>query len=249
MVLFSQSGRSPDLLRSAEAAREAGIVLVGCINDVTSPLAGMVDMLVPLHAGSERSVAATKSFITAMTAALGLVAAWNGDPSLAAAARGLPGQLAEAWEADWGEAVEPIASNEHLFVLGRDLTLGIAGEAALKLKETSALHAEAFSLAEVAHGPMALVGPDVPVLALPSEAAIAGGAVDLVARFRNKGARVMVAGAEVPGALILPLAAAHTAIRPLLAIQSFYRLAEATARARGRDPDHPPSLSKVTETL
>jgi glucosamine--fructose-6-phosphate aminotransferase (isomerizing) len=209
----------------------------------------MVDMLVPLQAGPERSVAATKSFITAMSAALGLVAGWNGDPSLMAAVADLPHQLQMAWDADWGEAVEPIASSQHLFVLGRDLTLGIAGEAALKLKETSALHAEAFSLAEVAHGPMALVGPDVPVLAFLSEAAIAGGAVDLVSSFQARGARVMAAGAEVPGAVILPVAPAAPAVRPILTIESFYRLADATARARGRDPDHPPSLSKVTETL
>jgi glucosamine--fructose-6-phosphate aminotransferase (isomerizing) len=249
MVLVSQSGRSPDLLRSAEAARAAGMSLVGCINDDQSPLAQMVDILLPVGAGVERSVAATKSFIATLATFAALAVQWKRDEELGAAVRGLASMLDQAWDADWSDAVEPIACADHLFVLGRDLTLGVAGEAALKLKETAALHAEAFSLAEVAHGPMALVGPHFPVLAFPSDAAVRGGALELLARFAARGAPTIVAGHQVQGALSLPVADAHPAIRPILIIQSFYRLCETIARARGRDPDNPPTLSKVTETL
>jgi glucosamine--fructose-6-phosphate aminotransferase (isomerizing) len=248
MILISQSGRSPDLLRAAEEARAAGVTLVGLINDETSPLAAMVDILVPVVAGPERSVAATKSVIATMAAAAQLIAAWGDLAVLDSEVARLPDQLAGAWDADWGAAIDPIASADHLFVLGRDLTLGPAQEAALKFKETAGLHAEAFSLAEVAHGPMALVGPAMPVLAFPSEAAIGSGALDLIAGFRARGATVMMAG-HIGGGITLPLAEADPATRPILILQSFYRLAEAVARARGHDPDHPPSLKKVTETL
>lgn len=246
MILISQSGRSPDLLRAAGEARAAGVTLVGLVNDVESPLAAMVDLLIPVEAGVERSVAATKSVIATLAALVRLTAAWGGDAALDDALDRLPDQLDRAWQADWSTALAPLTVAEHLFVLGRDLTLGPAQEAALKFKETCGLHAEAFSLAEVAHGPMALVGRDVPVLAFPSDAALATGAGALLDRFRARGALVMTAG-DGPGDT-LPLAAADPATRPILLLQSFYRLAEAVARARGHDPDHPPSLAKVTET-
>jgi glucosamine--fructose-6-phosphate aminotransferase (isomerizing) len=249
MILVSQSGQSPDLLRSAEAARAAGMTLVGLVNDEHSPLAARVDHVIPVMAGPERSVAATKSVIASLAVMLHLAAAWKQDAGLEAALERLPDLLDHAWNTDWSAAVSMIADQDHLFVLGRDLTLGIAGEAALKFKETAGLHAEALSLAEVAHGPMALIGPDMPVLAFPSIAADESDAMARLAGFRDRGASVAIAGGSLPGALALPLADAHPAIRPILALQSFYRLAEAVTRARGRDPDHPPSLNKVTETL
>ena len=249
MVLISQSGRSPDLIRSAEAARSAGMRLVGIVNDEGSPLAAMVDHLIPAAAGPERSVAATKSVIASLVAMLRLVVAWKQDSMLDDEIARLPASLETAWAADWSDAAPAIAGADHLFVLGRDLTLGVAAEAALKFKETAGLHAEAFSLAEVAHGPMALIGPAMPVLAFPSVAAAQGDAPDRLAAFRDRGAAVAIAGRRMPGTSCLPLAEAHPAIRPILALQSFYRLAEEVARTRGHDPDHPPSLDKVTETV
>ncbi len=249
MILVSQSGRSPDLLRSAEAARAAGMTLIGLVNDASSPLADMVDILLPVGAGVERSVAATKSVIATMAMMIRLAAAWARSGTMIEAIAALPDQLDRAWQADWSTAIAPIATVDHLFVLGRDLTLGVAQEAALKFKETCSLHAEAFSLAEVAHGPMAIIGPSVPVLAFPSEAAIASGAVELLGQFRDRGATVVMAGHPIDGSIALPLAATAPVTRPLLVLQGFYRLAEAVARARGHDPDRPPSLAKVTRTL
>lgn len=249
MILISQSGQSPDLLRSAEAARKAGIRLFGLINDTTSPLAAMVDHLVPLHAGHERSVAATKSYIATLAAMLRIVAHASDDSGLLGALDMLPDKLERAWETDWQAAIEPLESAESLFVLGRDLTLGIAGEAALKFKEVAGIHAEVLSLAEVAHGPMALIASGTPVLAFPSDASLASTGPDLLRDFVRRGARVMTVGSENTGAIILRVESALPEVRPLLAIQSFYRLAEGLSKARGHDPDNPPSLKKATHTL
>jgi glucosamine--fructose-6-phosphate aminotransferase (isomerizing) len=137
----------------------------------------------------------------------------------------------------------------NLYVVGRGFGFGVTQEVALKLKETCGLHAEAFSAAEVKHGPMALVRLGFPVLMLSqndeSRAGIAALANDFVAR----GAEVMTAGINIERAMSLPTIAADPAIEPLLMIQSFYRMAAALAAARGFDPDKPPHLNKVTETL
>jgi glucosamine--fructose-6-phosphate aminotransferase (isomerizing) len=248
MLLISQSGRSPDLLRSAEAARRAGMTIVGCVNDETSPLAEMVDILLPVGAGPERSVAATKSYLATLSALAMLAARWKGDSGLAAAIQGLPSHLEDAWNSDWSEAIAPIANSEHLFVLGRDLTLGAAGETALKLKETASLHAEAFSLAEVAHGPMTLVGPKVPVLAFPTRGSVEAGALELLKDFAARGACTMTVGYPALGGIELPLAQVHDVLLPIVVVQGFYRLCEEIAHVRGCDPDGPPALKKVTQT-
>lgn len=243
-LVLSQSGRSPDLLASAQAARDAGALVIALVNDTTSPLADIAEVVVPLHAGPETSVAATKSYIATLAAIARLTAAWTGDAALTAAVEGLPQVLATAWDNDWSPAAALFAATPNAFVLGRGATLGIAQEAALKFKETSGIHAEAFSIAEVAHGPMALVGPDFPVLAFPPADAGAAGLDALVERFAAQGARVLVAGDAD-----LPLAAGlDPVVAPIAMVQSFYRLVNAVSVSRGFDPDRPPLLSKVTRT-
>ena len=158
-------------------------------------------------------------------------------------------QLASAWQLDWSAAIEHLRSANNLFVVGRGLGLGIAQEAALKLKETCGLHAEAFSSAELRHGPVALVGQGFPVLAFAQHDETRADVEALACELNGVGARVLLAGSQVPGAVALPALRAHPAIEPLLLIQSFYRLVNALAAARGRDPDRPPHLRKVTETV
>jgi glucosamine--fructose-6-phosphate aminotransferase (isomerizing) len=248
-LAISQSGRSPDILISARAAKEAGATVVALVNQADSPLAELAEIVVPLLAGPERSVAATKSFIASLLALVRLVAEWTGDGELRGALDDAPQMLMDAWALDWSPAVAALERAEDLFVLGRGLNLGIAQEAALKLKETCALHAEAFSAAEVKHGPMALVGPGFPVLMLsPLDAgheAFGQLADDFVAR----GATVVIAGDDQPGGLALPfLTGLHPVLAPVATIQSFYRCAVSLSVARGLDPDHPPHLRKVTET-
>ncbi len=160
-----------------------------------------------------------------------------------------PEALRLGWDLDWSPLVDGLANARNLFVIGRGFGFGAALEAALKFKETCALHAEAFSAAEVRHGPMALVGRDFPVLFFSQRDDTREGTLELAREFRERGARVLVAA---PGADADPLQvpeSAHPACTPLLAIQSFYRAASALALRRGVDPDLPPHLRKVTETV
>src|SRR5690606_28602380 len=155
-IAVSQSGKSPDLLRNAEIAREAGARVVALVNVEDSPLAQLADVVVPLHAGPERSVAATKSYLASLSALLQLTALWKQDAALIDALDALPGAMRAAWDCDWSPLETGLVPARNLFVLGRGIGLGAAQEAALKFKETCGLHAEAYSSAEVKHGPMAL---------------------------------------------------------------------------------------------
>lgn len=248
-LAISQSGQSPDIVISARAAKEAGATVVALVNQADSPLAELAEVVIPLLAGPERSVAATKSFIASLLAVAGLVAEWTEDGELRSALDGAPEMLRAAWTLDWSPAVAALKDADNLFVLGRGLNLGIAQEAALKLKETCALHAEAFSAAEVKHGPMALVGPGFPVLMLSPLDAGHEAFGQLADDFVDRGATVIIAGDDQPGGLALPfLSGLHPALAPIATIQSFYRCAVSLSLARGLDPDHPPHLRKVTET-
>ncbi|KGB51611.1 Glutamine--fructose-6-phosphate transaminase [Sphingopyxis sp. LC81] len=245
-LAISQSGKSPDLLAAVEQQRDAGAFVVVLVNAEGSPLAALADVVIPLSAGVERSVAATKSYIASLAAIAALVAAWAEDAALENALTALPDQLAEAFALDWSPAVGAFQRATNLFVLGRGYGLGVAQEAALKFKETSGLHAESFSAAEVRHGPMAIVGDAFHVLALGGTDRAAAGVRDVADEFRGRGATVLLAD---PAGGDLPAIAAHPAIEPILLIQSFYRMASALALARGHNPDSPPHLNKVTETL
>jgi glucosamine--fructose-6-phosphate aminotransferase (isomerizing) len=248
-LVISQSGRSPDLLLSARAARGAGALVVALVNDERSPLADIAEVVLPLRAGPEVSVAATKSYLASLSAIARLTAIRAGDASLQAALEALPAALSSAWHLDWSPVARSFASARGAFVLGRGATLGVAQEAALKFKETCGLHAEAFSIAEVAHGPMELVEAGFPVLVLPPGDAGDDGLDDLMARFVDRGARVSVAGRAIPGCLEAPIVPdLHPVLAPIALAQSFYRMVNAVAVERGRDPDRPAMLAKVTRT-
>jgi glucosamine--fructose-6-phosphate aminotransferase (isomerizing) len=249
MIAISQSGASPDLLATVSRARDSGARIVALVNAESSPLARLADDLIPLGAGAELSVAATKSYIASLAAIVQLVASWSRDAELAAALEDAPRQLARAFALDWSAAVTRLTAAHNLYVIGRGLGLGIAQEAALKFKETCGLHAEALSAAELRHGPMALVRAHFPLLVFTQNDESRAGVAQLAGELAAHGADVMVAGTQVAQATVLPTEAAHPAIEPLLFVQSFYRMVNALSLARGRDPDRPPNLSKVTETL
>jgi glucosamine--fructose-6-phosphate aminotransferase (isomerizing) len=248
-VVVSQSGRSPDLLRLTEAARRGGALVVGFVNDESAPLAALCDVALPLCAGAETSVAATKSFLLSGLAFLQLVAHWSADPALRDAVAAFPDALDAASRLDWWPVLADLAGATSLYVLGRGTGLGAAAEIALKLKETCRLHAEAFSTAEVLHGPLALVDRGFPVL-------VVGQDDDSAATTRSVTARLVALGADVrsaldvAGATPLPVpAAVPAAIAPLCQVQSFYLAVHRLAAARGLDPDAPAHLRKVTETV
>jgi glucosamine--fructose-6-phosphate aminotransferase (isomerizing) len=252
-VTVSQSGRSPDLLRLTEAARASGALVVGFVNDEAAPLAALCDVALPLCAGAETSVAATKSFLLSGLAFLQLAAHWSGDPALADAVAAFPGALDAASRLDWWPALAPLAAATGLYVLGRGTGLGAAREIALKLKETCRLHAEAFSTAEVVHGPIALVDRGFPVIALGQDDDSAPTTRAAVARLVELGAQVAAAidaPDAPPGVAQLPtVRGAPPAIAPLCQVQSFYLAVPRLAAARGLDPDAPVHLRKVTETV
>lgn len=247
VLSISQSGQSPDLLASVKAAKAAGALVIALTNIVESPLAALADNVIPLHAGAESSVAATKTYLASAVAVLHLVAEWSGDASLRSALQLLPAQLENSWQLDWTPAIAPLASARDLYVIGRGLGFGLAQEAALKLKETCGLHAEAFSAAEVRHGPMALIHAGFPVIMFAQDDGTRADVEALAKRFSESRATVIAAGFAAP--IELPALVAHPALQPILMAQSFYRLVCALSVARGFNPDCPPHLRKITETI
>ncbi|WP_168795693.1 SIS domain-containing protein [Paraburkholderia aromaticivorans] len=248
-LAFSQSGKSPDLVGTMDALRKAGALTVAAVNVPGSPLADACEFELPLVAGPELSVAATKSYIAMLSISAQLVAHWQQDAELLAALKTLPEALHAAGKLDWSTAVEELRGVERMIVIGRGLGLAIAQEAALKLKETSGIQAEAFSSAEVRHGPMELIDRDYPLLVFAPRGPEQAGLLQLARDMKTRGARVLLAApADVPEAT-LPLATtAHAALDPIAAILSFYVMAAGLAAARGRNPDAPRHLNKVTET-
>lgn len=249
LLAISQSGRSPDLLGAARQARAQGAQVVAIVNDMDSPLAEEASFAIDIAAGPERSVAATKSFMLSLTAILDLVAAIAGDGHLVSLLQELPQQLDRAWALDWSQAVEKLNGSNSLFVIARGHSLGIAQEFALKLKETCSIHAEAYSAAEVRHGPMALVGEGFPVIMLGQEDESLADIEALACQFLDRGAFVIGAGINIESSITLPTISSDPVVAPLLQLQSFYKLCEELSRSRGFDPDRPPHLSKVTRTL
>ncbi len=248
-ISISQSGRSPDIVEAQRAAQRGGAMTVALVNQADSPLAREAQALVPLYAGAEHSVAATKTVIAGLTACAALTAAWRRDAALGAALARLPEALSPPLPPPPG-LVETISQAQSAYVLGRGSTYPIAAEAALKLKETCALHAEAFSAAEVMHGPAEIVRPGFLVLAFRPSDEAAEGFAEALAKCAALGARVVTieAGAADGEGRLGARDAGHPLLAPITMIHRFYALVEAAARARGRDPDRPRNLQKITET-
>jgi glutamine---fructose-6-phosphate transaminase (isomerizing) len=248
-LAVSQSGRSDDLVEQARQARAAGALTAAVVNVADSPLAEACEIVLPMAAGPERSVAATKTFVASLGVLLRLVAGWAEDRELAAAVERLPGRLGKAAALDWGPALPTLEAARSLIAVGRGPTLAIAREAALKLKETCNLHAEAFSGAEVLHGPVALVANRYPVLMFMVGDETAPGMGELAKGLVAKNAAVFLAGGEAQGADRLPvLAPDHPDADAVCLIQSFYKLALDLAGRLGIDVDHPRHLQKITRT-
>lgn len=248
-LAFSQSGQSPDLIGPTEYFRQCGALTCAFVNDAGSPLARAAEWLFPLHAGQEASVAATKSFIAQLVAGARLTAAWQDDATLSSALEDLPRSMEQACNTDWSPAVDALRDADRLFVVGRGLGLPVAMEAALKFKETCGIQAEAFSGAEIQHGPMALIEEGYPLLVFAPRGPAQPGLLELARAMRTRGARVLLAApAGTPDANLALVHAPVVELDPVCAIQSFYPMVEALARARGNDPDRPPHLKKVTRT-
>jgi glucosamine--fructose-6-phosphate aminotransferase (isomerizing) len=248
-LAVSQSGRSHDLIETASSAKRGGALTAALVNDAESPLAATCDIVLPIGAGPERAVAATKSFVATLSALLRFVALWAEDAGMVAALARLPARLDAAARLDWETVARSLAPAESLVTIGRGPTLAIAREAALKLKEIANLHAEAFSGAEFLHGPVALVAADYPVLMFIAPDETGSGMRELARELRGKGANLRcVDPADAADGDLPALPPDHPDADALCLIQSFYAMALRLAAARGIDADRPRHLGKVTRT-
>jgi glutamine---fructose-6-phosphate transaminase (isomerizing) len=248
-ISVSQGGGSADIIESAMMAQAAGAITVAIVNDAASPLATASQIVLPIEAQVELSIAATKTFVASLAVLLRLVAAWKDDVAMLRGLDRLPDRLASASELDWSPAVPALSAAGSMMTIGRGPTLAIAREASLKLKETCGVHAEAFSAAEFQHGPLSLIEPAYPVLMFVPDDVSAEGLAVLAADLAAKGARVFATGGPLAGAAGLPaLEPDHPDIDPICLIQSFYQCVGQVADRRGRDVDRPRHLQKLTRT-
>jgi glutamine---fructose-6-phosphate transaminase (isomerizing) len=248
-IAISQSGRSPDVIAGVTKAKLAGARVVTIVNDVQSPLAMLADHVIPLHAAPELSVAATKSYIASIAAAISIVAHWDSDEELIRDMEQLPSLLQEAWSIDWSDALPEFRDVTNCYTAARGLGLAIAQEAALKLKEVCGVHAEAFSSAELEHGPMSLI-QSLPVFAFVQSDQAQESMTSFIEKILEKmGNLIKFGGVCHDKVKFFPSIHANPILEPVLLIQSFYRLVDQLAQLRGIDPDRPAHLSKVTRTL
>jgi len=250
MLAISQSGRSEDLLAMTESAKRSGALVAAVTNAEDSPLAQMSDVVLPICAGPELSVAATKTFIGTAAVLARLVARWSDNHDMERAIERLPQRLAAAAALDWSAVETTLADAASLVIIGRGSTLAMAREAALKLKETCHRHAEAFSGAEFLHGPVSLVSKEYPILMLMPTDAAAPGMRHLAGELQRLGSSLFVADAgDVAGTRLPALAGEQPETDAICLIQSFYAMAVGLAQRLNVDVDRPRHLSKVTNTL
>ncbi len=248
-IAISQSGQSPDILATTKAAKSAGALVVVIVNMENSPLAALADIILPLCAGDETSVAATKSYITSLAAIAQMVAHWSNNDKILQELDKLPTQLNEAILCDWSAAVDDIVKSEHLLVIGRGVGFAIAQEAALKFKETCSLHAEAFSAAEIRHGPMAILKNKITTLVFSQNDQTQPDIIDLLSLLKDQKAPVYSVGIVNSPAIELAIVNdVYHLFAPLIMVQSFYIMVNKIAVMKGLNPDKPPLLCKVTET-
>ena len=241
VIVISQSGRSPDIIAQAKMAKAAGGYCIALVNDESSPLTEIVDDFIPLKAGEEVSVAATKSYLATLSALLQLTANWSQNTGLIQALDTLPSALQAMVESDAQLTPESLENVKNMVVLGRGLGYAVTKEMALKLKEVSSIHAEAFSSAEFLHGPVTLVEQGLAILdcAVHDESARA---------HQEQIDEVVERGADLVHLKQLDLAI-HPRLAPLVVLQRFYLDVAKVAVSKGFNPDEPKGLKKVTRTI
>lgn len=241
VIVISQSGRSPDILAQARMAKNAGAYCVALVNDETAPIKDIVDVVVPLRAGEEKAVAATKSYLATLSAILQVAAKWTQSESLAQAVDSLPQALQTAVDAEPQLTAESLDGVKNLVVLGRGLGYAVSKEIALKMKEVCSIHAEAFSSAEFLHGPVTLVEKKLAIVDVCINDESYASHVEQIDNVRQRGADLVH--------LHQTAADIHPRVAPLALLQRFYIDVAAVAIARGINPDQPAGLKKVTQTL
>ncbi|MCE5260240.1 MAG: SIS domain-containing protein [Chloroflexi bacterium] len=255
VIGVSQSGRSPDVVAVVDAARQQGQLTLAITNETNSPLAKAARFVIPLHAGPEHSVAATKTYTAELLAAAMLSAALSADPVRLEELRALPGQTARTLELNASiiAQAERYRYMTQTVALGRGLTYSTALEAGLKLKEMTYISANAYSTADFMHGPIAILEPGFPLLAVAPSGTTYPDLLAALGECRRRGAEPIVIS-DMPQALELaqtqlPLPAGVPEwLTPIPAIIPAQLLARSVALVKGLNPDTPRGLHKITET-
>tara|TARA_R110000868_G_scaffold14661_4_gene67854 strand:- start:5059 stop:6081 length:1023 start_codon:yes stop_codon:yes gene_type:complete len=249
-VAISQSGRSPDLIAPFESFNKSDCHTLALVNVEDSPLAKSAKSVYPLHAQTEHSVAATKSFIASLFASASLIAQTAEDKILLSSLEHHADTMEKTTSTGWDKIVNVLEKSTRAMIVGRGLGFPIALEAALKLKETCHIQAEAFSSAEILHGPQAVIEANYPLIIFALRGPCQKGLLELGKQMRQRAADVIVISDQSSEHVdCVYKTAKHEDLDPINAIHHFYMAVEKLAKQRGLDPDNPRSLAKVTLTL
>ncbi len=250
LIVTSQSGKSPDLIKFLQKIRAGGTKAVGIINDTDSPLAKECDFLLSINAGEEKSVAATKSYIGSLSAFASILATWSENNELAEALLNLPAYLDQTLQmTDWPYFIESLQDCVETFSIGRGVGLSSALESALKLKETCQIHAEGISATEIFHGSVSLLKENYPVISFVGNDESRTSSLEINKKLTSYGANVLAFDTKGKSDNTLVLPEVHPILQPLVHMTAYYKLVEELSLHRGFNPDTPPNLKKVTETL
>lgn len=256
VLAISQSGASPDILAVVDAARRQGAPTVALTNDPSSPLAAAAAWTIDLSAGPERAIAATKTYTTSLLAVAALSAALTDDPVDRAAVAAIPAAL-EAMlsvEPEMADLARAHAATDRTLVIARGYEYATAREWAIKIKELAHVFADPYSAADFAHGPVALVEPGVPVIAIVRDGPAAAGLIEQLALLREELDPDLAVVSELPTALAvatspIPIPAPPAEwVAPILTIVAGQLHALHLTLVRGKDPDAPRHIRKVTRT-
>jgi glucosamine--fructose-6-phosphate aminotransferase (isomerizing) len=261
VIAISQSGQSPDLLEMMSSAKASGAITVAIVNQEDSPLARLSEYVVPIHAGKEQAVAATKSYIGSLFAFLHFIGVYQSSSTLLSDLLTLPEQIAKTHRLDGSAFAESLhqastGGRQNSVILGRGFGYPIAQESALKLKETCALHAEAFSSAEFLHGPLGMIQESFPVILYLQQDQTLEGSLMTAKRIKDAGGRLFMVSPESLNEKVSSLSrnifelpkSTHPLLESVMAISAFYPIAAKLSVLRGMNPDQPKLLKKVTET-
>ena len=246
-IVISQSGQSPDLVAATTSARATGARTIAIVNATSSPVAAAAEFVIPIEAGAEHSIAATKTMIGSMAAGAELIAELAEDQALRSALDMLPERLNRALSLDWSEVSDDLGEASAVFVAARGLGLGSAREIALKLAETLRLPAIGLSAAELQHGPRAALSSRTPVVMLRINDQTAATVDALAKELREQKIALHLCGG--PHGSLQWLREDDPLTDPITMLVPAYRMIEQTARKWGFDPDRPPRLRKITETF
>lgn len=254
IAAFSQSGQSPDICEVMKYGKEKGALTLALVNEVGSPLAKQAEYVLPLHAGAEKSVAATKSYVAMLVAALHVTALVKKDEVLLKALHALPEQLKSLAHYDFNPLFGYYQDVVNSLIIGRGFGFPIAEEIALKFKEVTQIHAESFSAAEVLHGPFSLFNEMFPVFIFMQNDAALPSLQALVSKIRKTpvvpilvgDAKTLRGNEDLPH-ILLPQT--HPLASSILTVFLMYRFIEQLAQLKGLNPDEPPLIQKVTKTV